>query len=585
MNIIRMKKILIPILGALAVFTACNEDLLEIPQKGVISTTNFYQTDEDAEAAMIAVYQGFVWNVCAHNGVSNYNPNRFVWNLPADDMYAAGEYYGDNDYAAAMNEFRYDTNSEVVTNAYQNYYYAMYYPNLVIHYFKNGLPEKGHTEVTKRVVAESKVIRAYLQMMLAIGWGTPPIVDGLLDPAAMPANSESQEYVLNWCINECIEALPNLLERQGPDDMVNTTRATKGLANALIGKCYLFLEDYANAKKYLGEVISSGDYALVPGENYWQNFHAEGDGNSEKLFEGNIDRAETLSMWDFFSKSTFQEANIWLWRTDHFVTNPGYVYTGGISNGGWGGLGIPQHFADRFIANDGPDSYRVKGTMVSIEDMVYNFEYQNPDLNALSLEEKKASKSLGIDNRGLYGQSFYLDLKQAVRKNDLHSYGGMALRVNNFVVMRYAEVLLMYAEACLQTGDTGEAKKYINEIQKRAGSKTISETVNMDVLKAEKQYELWLEGNRWPDMVRWGDFDRAKNAGKDVTVLYDKFTREPKADDKGVTFFYEGSRFYTVQVNPSEGKEYGFKEGKHELFPFPFVVASKNVNLVQNPGW
>ena len=88
-----MKKILIPILGALAVFTACNPDLLDIPQKGVISTTNFYQTDEDAEAARVAVYQGFVWNISAHNGVSNYNPNRFVWNLPADDMYAAGEFF------------------------------------------------------------------------------------------------------------------------------------------------------------------------------------------------------------------------------------------------------------------------------------------------------------------------------------------------------------------------------------------------------------------------------------------------------------------------------------------------------------
>mgnify|MGYP002228336276 CR=1 FL=1 len=59
--------------------------------------------------------------------------------------------------------------------------------------------------------------------------------------------------------------------------------------------------------------------------------------------------------------------------------------------------------------------------------------------------------------------------------------------------MRYAEVLLNYAEACLNTGDQSEAKKYINMIQERAGSKTISQTVDMDVLKREKSYELWLE--------------------------------------------------------------------------------------------
>ena len=581
-----MKKILIPILGALAVFTACNEDLLEIPQKGVISTTNFYQTDEDAEAARVAVYQGFVWNISAHNGVSNYNPNRFVWNLPADDMYAAGEYFGDNDYAAAMNEFRFDTNSEVVTNAYKNYYYALYYPNLVIHYFKDGLPSGEKTPTTKRAVAEAKVIRAYIHMMLAIGWGTPPIVDELLEPAAMPKNSESQEAVLEWCVKECIEALPDLDKRQGPNDAAGAAKATQGFANAVIGKCYLFLEDYANAKKYLKDVIDSGDYALVPGEQYADIFHAEGDGNSEKVFETNIDRAEVLNAFSFISKSTFQEANIWFWRTDHFVADPSKVSVN-ISNGGWGGLGVPQYLVDKFIANDGVDSYRLKGTIRSIEDIVYKSEYLNEELNALSVEEKKASKNLGLDNRGLYGQSFYLDVKQAVRMNDLYSYGGMAIRVNNFIVMRYAEVLLMYAEACLQTNDQAGAKSAINQIQERAGSKTISESVDMDVLKTEKQLELWLEGNRWPDMVRWGDFEKAKTAGRDITVLYDKFTREPASTDQNVKYFYEGSRFYTVEVNPSleRGYDIGFKAGKHELFPFPFEVASKNANLVQNPGW
>lgn len=94
--------------------------------------------------------------------------------------------------------------------------------------------------------------------------------------------------------------------------------------------------------------------------------------------------------------------------------------------------------------------------------------------------------------------------------------------------MRYAEVLLNYAEACLQTGDQAEAKKYINMIQKRAGSKTISETVDMDVLKKEKSYELWLEGCRWFDIMRWNDTkakDRLTKAGTVVPHLFDKVFR------------------------------------------------------------
>ena len=80
-----------------------------------------------------------------------------------------------------------------------------------------------------------------------------------------------------------------------------------------------------------------------------------------------------------------------MWRTDHFVANPAAVYNGNMTNGGWGGLGIPQHFVDKFIANDGLESHRLKGTMVSIEDVVYNFEYLNADINAMTLEQKKAS--------------------------------------------------------------------------------------------------------------------------------------------------------------------------------------------------
>ena len=159
--------------------------------------------------------------------------------------------------------------------------------------------------------------------------------------------------------------------------------------------------------------------------------------------------------------------------------------------------------------------------------------------------------------------------------------------------MRYAEVLLNYAEACLQTGDTPEAKKYINMIQQRAGSKTISETVDMEVLKREKSYELWLEGCRWFDIMRWKDakaIERIKNSGTAVTHLFDKVYRAPKADDKNVKWEHgteANSRFYTTTTSEAKdgGAEVGFKEGKHEYLPYPQTILDKNPNLKQNPGW
>lgn len=583
-----MKKILIPILlSAAAVFSACNPDLLEIPQKGVVSTSTFYQTEEDAEAAMVAAYQGFLWNICTKEGGSIYAPMRACFNLCGDDIYAAGEFFGDNDFMAAMNEFRYDTGSEVIRNAYSNIYYAMYYSNLVIHYFKDGLPNGEKTAVTKRVVAEARVLRAYMHMMLAIGWGNPPLVDGLLDASANPVNYPgTQAELFMWCAAECEAAMADLDERKSPTDKAGAVKVTKGFANAVAGKCYLFAKDYAKAKTALKAVIDSKKYELVPGEKYWQNFHVEGDANEEKVFEANLElNANVPVWWDIVNRSTWMEANIWNWRSDHFVANPSSSYSG---IDGWGGLGIPQRIVDEFISNDGLDSYRLNATMISIEDVVYNTVYGLEAVDNLTLEQKKASKALGLDARGLYGQSFYLPLKPVTRVSDCDSKGSN-IRVNNYVIMRYAEVLLMYAEACLQTGDAASAKTYINMIQERAGSKTVSASVDMAVLEREKKLELWLEGNRWADMVRWGKFTDAANAGKVVTALYDRMTREPAATDKNVKYFNDDptSRFYTVELTPALDKGYnvGFKAGKHERFPFPYSVTSINPSLVQNPGW
>lgn len=112
--------------------------------------------------------------------------------------------------------------------------------------------------------------------------------------------------------------------------------------------------------------------------------------------------------------------------------------------------------------------------------------------------------------------------------------------------------------------------------------RNISATVDMNVLKREKKLEMWLEGTRWIDMVRWGDFDLAKKAGTEVTSLYDKLTRPIKGGDKVCE---EHDRFYTVFSPEAAGRATGFQAGKHELFPFPNTVLSLNPNITQNPNW
>ena len=598
-----MKRILIPaiLLLVASFFSACNPDRLEIPRKGVVYAEDYYQTDADCEAAMTAAYRGLLANVTSQEGGSIYAPFRACFDLPGDDMYAAGSNYGDNDFMRQMNEFTFSRNTAVLANCYNNLFYAMFNSNVVIDKFKDGLPDVGPTETTKRCVAEARVLRAWLQMMLTIGWGCPPLVDHPLEYFPLeeiyrcdedPRGAKSHEQMLEWCAKECEEALPYLKPRNGQGDKEGSYKVTTGFANAVAGKAYLFAGNYAAAKTALKKVIDSGNYELVPTDRWAENFHGSGDGNEEKIFETNLD-SKNLGWGEITFSGTWMEANIWGWRADHFVAggegevgnNPWSIRT---MIDGWGGLGVPKYFADEWLAYDGEESVRFKNSIIHIDDVIYNTTYGHP-VDNLSLAEKQKSKAFGIKVDGLYGQSFYLAQKQAINPFQDPWYPSANQRLNNFVIMRYAEVLLLYAEACLNTGDDAQAKWAINKVQERAGSKTVSDVVNMDVLKKEKKFELWLEMCRWPDQVRWGDFENSKLAGSNVPVLYDKLTRAPQGSDEDVIWEHgteANSRFYTIKTHFAKdyGQSVGYEAGM-EYFPFPYVSETQNPTLNQLPYW
>jgi hypothetical protein len=585
-----MKKILFSVLAVAALFAAVScEKNLDIPQKGVSAYESFYKTDADAESALTAAYARFATYVTGRGNAFIYVPIRAALNNCGDDMFAAGSNFGDNDYMAQLNEFRYDSGNEVIGNLYSGLFLANYACNLVIDNFK-----ESNSTVAQRCVAEARVMRAYVYFILTALWNTPPFIDHVIADGLPynadkdPENPMSHTDLFKWVASECGDAANNLKERASKTDKDGAVVVTKGFAWALQGKALLFAGDAAGAKTALKKVIDSGKYDLVPGAKYADLFHIEGDCCEEKVFESNIEYNSGIGAWGGINqRSTWMEAQIWNWRSDHFVkgASPHGKYTGGCD--GWGGLGVPQWFGDEFFANDG-HSPRFDATLKAIDDAVFNMEYNNDEINAMTLAEKEVSDKIGIADAkdGLYGQSFWLPFKQMVRGNDCGSYGNN-VRLNNNVVMRYAEVLLLYAEACANSGDASQAAWAVNKIRERAGLAPLA-SVDMNVIKKEKSYELWNEGCRYLDLLRWGDTANLAKAGQDVPKLFDKVHRAPQAGEK-VTWQYgteANSRFYTVSTHEAidKGNTVGF-QNKHKFFPFPTSVMDKNPNLVQNPEW
>lgn len=576
------------LLGACAILATSCEDKLDEEQKGVISMESFYQTDDDTENALVGLYDKFAKMQTNADLLGIHSAPMFTYNLCGDDILAAGEFYGDNDFMATLNEFRYATDHEDLTAMYSAWYKVIYAANLLINNVEKNNAELS--KVQKRCVAEAKVLRAYAHMMLAIGWNNPPKVTEVLTGAEVITNCDHVE-LLTWCAEECESVMGDLDKRADASDKKATVKVTQGFAGFVAGKSYMFAGDFAKSKAALKAVIESGSYSLVPGENMRETFHASGEANSEVIFATNIAVNKGIDTWGgMINRSNWMYSNIWNWRLDHLAGKPTNVYTG------WGGLGVREDYAADFEANDGFDSWRRKAYFKTIEEIMYQMDYGKKDTvdkktadiynkaigEPLSQEDKKIDKNRGI-KKPLYGQGMWLEWKRQFENEEI--YDGEAFAKRNTLVARYAEVLLLYAEACARTNDN-DGLQYLNAIQNRAGSKTISSALTLDAVKQEKRFELFLEGCRWPDMVRWYQqdndkniFDRLKNNGEHIPSLYDAYWASGESQH----------RFYIEYSEPNAGKKVGIKSqddiDKYMYFPFPFTEVNVNPNLVQNPKW
>lgn len=594
-----MKKILYSILAVAAVFAVSScEKNLEIPQKGVVSYDNFYASDADATAARANMYANYIQNVAGTEGIDN--PEQVILNYSSDDILSAGGHLDDHDGFRVFDEFRYDDAYGTLNSCYQRYYYSIYHANLIISNFtnenRNQTEPKFTSAFTNQCVAEARVMRAYLHLMTALMWNCPPIMDRLYEADELPTNAESQKQVLDWVIAECDKAIKSgsLPKRNGKSDKDATAIMTVGFAQFIAGKAAMFNNDPATARKYLGDLINSGDYDLIDGAEYWTNFHVAGDGNSEKIFEPNFieDPAFTNNPWGSgapIQRGRWMVANVFLWRIGNLASTP---VVGGSD--GWNGGAIQNDFAKRFLAHDG-DSPRRKACFITEDEFLYELDWAGSKVNDGTLAEKKADPARGISSAGVFSHGPYFEWKHMVYLNPpkiltggkeypADNVSGLGWNSNqkNFNVARYAEALLLYAEACIGA-DEAAGLKALNAVQERSGSGKISSKLTFEDVMEEKQYEMWFENCRFLDLVRWAkqgkvDLNKVFNESKiheTVTIVYDEFTTEGKPGyQKEHKLFTEPT---TVKFNKFEDK--------YMYFPFPRQVKTANPNLHDVGGW
>ena len=512
------------LVGLLATFTTSCEERLDIAKHGNLGgQEDFYKTDADAEQAVASLYT--TWSGAYYNWF-------FGKNLLADDTWCGGGSRGDNASMEQLNEYTFDTDHAMVEGIYSSMYAIIYKANLIIDQLE---PD---TDAKRRAIAEAKFFRAWAHFELVSLYGTAPIVDHLLEPGEYRLPNGTPETTWAFVEQDLKDAIDSgaLPSKKSADDAETGIRVTKEVAQAILGKAYVFQGKYSEGATMLDKVIESGKYALYQG-NYDMLLHAATNNCCESMLECQK-RNDAEQAWTQFTMTYIMMG----WRTAKM--NVSGNAKNWLAMGTYGFMNPRKSLYDAFVAMEGEDGYRLKSTIRT----------------AAQLEEEGISLIAGETFPGCEG--YFMWKTRALQEDCIYDASYFqALQYINLRVMRYAEVLLLAAEAHVQGGDAGKALKYINEIRTRAKLNSLT-SVTLDDVKKEKRLELCMESVRFQDLVRWGDAASAMGEqGKEIWAY----------STEGATVLF---------TNPV----YGFKE-RHNLLPIPRKEIELNPNMKQHANW
>lgn len=539
----KAKKYIYTLLVAVAAFmtTGC-VDRLNIPKHGSLGgPENYYQTDDETMAAVASMYGS--WRAQYYNWFMTLN-------ALSDDVWTGGGSRGDNADLEKLNEYTFDSSIGLVSSMYSELYTIIYKANLIL----DNVP--GTTDVMKRAIAEAKVTRAWAHFNLVSLWGIAPAVDHVLDITEYHQSNGTPESTYAFVEQDLTEAIESgaLPSKSNVNDKVTGIRLTLEAAKAFLGKVYLFEGKYSEAAQILDEVIDTKLYALYPDFDYLM--HARANNCEESIFELQM-RADPEQMWNWNNIVSFYGI-MQGWRFGMLSLTPEASQI--FATGTYGFFNPRKSLYDAFVEMEGEDGYRLNCTMRT---------YEQIQAEGVSL----------INGGMLPGHESYFMWKNRSLKEDV-TIDNPGFQIGQFIdfrVMRYAEVLLMAAEAHVQGNvDQSKALDYINEVRQRAQLAPLARVTLEDIQK-EKRLELCLECTRYQDLVRWGLAETVLGQqGKEIPA-FSSVVKE--TDAEGNPIFYE-----VVLTWPYYNNEYGFK-ARNKYLPIPLKELEVNPNMNQNEGW
>lgn len=347
--------------------------------------------------------------------------------------------------------------------------------------------EMSDEQLRSRLIGEARFLRALCYFYLVRYFGDVPIQERDLTQRA--PRDEVYEYIIAD-LESAAEVLPAKGE-YAPEDL---GRATRGAALGILAKVYLQRENWSEALNYANQVIDSGEYSLAA--DYEVIWREEGENGPGSIFEIQARGESTAHGIQQYSQT--QGAR-------------------GPSGWGWGFNTPTQDLVDAYDSEG--DEIRKNATIIFAGETLWDGREVSPN----------------VENPR-YNQKAYSSANAGAGDSD-----------KNMRILRYAEILLIKAEAANELGDTETALNALNQVRARVELEPVT-TTNQNELRQviwkERRLELAFEHDRWFDLLRTGQ---------------------------------------AAEVMQAHGKN--FVEGKHELFPIPEEQLRKTPDMRQNPGY
>lgn len=478
----------IVIILSLSTMWSCSDDFVDVESQDP-NSEDFFNTAEDYEDALVGAYdllQATYINV-------------MLGEIASDNTLAGGESATDVIGIQEIDDMVHTPVNQQLRDIWGWMYSGVNRANYIME-FQDNIDFPGKSEV----LAQARFLRAYYYFELVKWFGDVPMkVDERIqfgDQFNIDRTPRAEVYAQIEA--DLIYAAANL-----PSTQAEAGRITKGAAQALLGKAYLYQDKFSEAAQVLDQVINSGNYELV--SDYASIFELEGENNMESVFEVQYTDKEGAG----FGCLQCSEGNVAVGFNG--IRN----YTGPEFGSGFS-FNVPTQEAYEFFEEG--DIRRDVAVL---------------DIVAWS-EETGATYSTGYEHTGYYNR------KYIARQGGLNTPDANLTNPNNYRSIRFADVLLMAAEA-YNRGGLGDdvARGYLNRVRSRAQLEDVNSSGSelTDAILDERRVELIGEGHRFFDLVRTG------RAGQSID---------------------------------------GFVTGKHELFPIPSLEIELAGNRwEQNPGY